>query len=156
MSQDVSSAIKTLVAYTKTEECPENIKDVFRNKYGVTVYSDNKFEVIYGLVTLYCVTRVLDNTSPSLLSPQLRRLLSIYFMEGINDNNARSLAQKTLNIGKGSLNSLNADLRKLGYTVKNPMRTGMDSLNQDLQDLRTYFVKHEEVPMVTIKLLSAG
>ena len=154
MQEEVSSAIKTLVAFTKTDECPQNIKDVFNPKYGVTIYSEDEFELVYGLITMYCVARVLDETSTKLLRPQLLHLLSIYFLQGINDKESRKLALDVLNIEKTSLNSLNADLRNLGFTIKNPMRTGMDTLNSGLLELRNYYLAHKDEPMFTVKLVS--
>ena len=156
MKPEVKQSINTIREYMKDPECPEELHDIFRDKYSFYVNDMSEFEQAKSLVFLYCTSRYLARTLSRLPRPQIIDLLTVYFMAGINDKDSRETAKELLNIQKEHLNPLNAELRNLQLTVKNPYRTGLDSLNEDLQNLRDYYSRNKKSPMFTIKLERFG
>lgn len=156
MKPEVLQSINTLRDYMKDPECPDALHDIFQDKYSFYVNDMSEFEQAKGLIFLYCTSRYLARTLSRLPRPQIIDLLTVYFMAGINDKASRETAKELLGISKEHLNPLNAELRNLELTVKNPHRTGLDSLNDDLQNLRDYYTRNKKSPMFTIKLERFG
>lgn len=156
MKPEVIQSIKTLQGYLKDPECPDTLQDIFQDKYSFYVNDMSEFEQAKGLIFLYCTSRYLAKTLDRLPRPQIMELLTVYFMAGINNSESRDTAKELLGIQKEHLNPLNAELRNLQLTVRNPHRTGLDSLNEDLKNLREYYMANKKSPMFTIKLERFG
>lgn len=152
MTEEVRSSLSVITAYIKTPECPEIFKATFSPKYGITIKTRTEFETVHSLISFYCMAKLIDGSSVKLLRKQLITLLTIYFIAGINDNKARNEAMKILKIKRASLNSLNGDLRALGFTVRNNMRTGLDRLNEELEELRGYYLNNKKNPALLLSL----
>lgn len=83
-----------------------------------------------------CHRRVRGEVSKT-LRDKLLLLLSLYIKYGVNSE-TKIKAADILGIGKAALNSMNLELRREGYLIKDKINDRTNHLHKDLEVLKTY------------------
>lgn len=127
---------------------PKPIKEIFKDKYGTSFTASNEFERIYNIVQLYTYVYVQRGITKTTIRRKLIEILAFYVLEGKINRKTRKKAEEMFGIRTETVNSLNCSLRSFGFIVRNPMRSGDDSLNPDLEALRKYYLKTGQEPFL--------
>lgn len=123
-----------------TESTPKVVKDMFKPKYQVSFKSKDEFERLCNIIQFYSYVYVQRGDVKTSIRKKLIQILALYVIEGRSNKRARKKAETMFGIKTETVNSLNCALRGLGFLVRNPMRSGDDSLNPDLEALRKYYL----------------
>lgn len=116
------------------------------NLYRVPVKVKDEFEVLKTLLFLYSSFRTLKGLTTKKLRPKLVQLLSLYIKHGYS-RDTKGKAAKILSVTKASINSMNLELRRGGYLIKDDWNERINHLNPDLKGLAEYYVNNGTKPI---------
>lgn len=123
--------------------------------YQIEIKSDNEFQVLQKLITVYSCYRTITGWKSKMLRAKLVTLLSIYIKYGYSKE-SKDRACEMLDLKKTNLNCLNSELRDGGFLIKSEMNTRDSYLNAELQDLSDYYKSNGDNPTMVLFSLISG
>lgn len=116
------------------------------------IYSTPQIEVsdeldrVKKLVFLFSCHRKANGEVQNILRERLIFLLSLYIMYGYSVE-TKEMAVKILKVKMAAIHSMNLELRKNDYLVRDMMNTKINHLHEDLQVLSDYISSKEGTPL---------
>lgn len=123
--------------------------------YQIEIKSDNEFQVLQKLITVYSCYRTITGWKSKMLRAKLVTLLSIYIKYGYSKE-SKDRACEMLDLKKTNLNCLNSELRDGGFLIKSEMNTRDSYLNAELQELSDYYKSNGDNPTMVLFSLISG
>lgn len=117
----------------------ENLKVVPESALRFELNFESDIEIIEALVTLYCQRRVFRKEISRLPRAKLINMLSMYLRYGYNMETKNKLKDIFGEDDMTNINSWNRELRVMGFLIKDMRNENMSYLNNDLQQIKTYY-----------------
>lgn len=120
------------------------------NIYAPSIVSvDDELDKLKKIIYLFSCHRKVKGHVSKTLRDKLLLLLALYVKYGVNSD-TKSKAIAILGIGKAALNSMNLELRRENYLIKDKINDRTNHLHKDLEVLKKYI---EESSSSDIRML---